>query len=201
MKDKFKHNKKLDESKLLIRLQQGDEDAFAELFYAFYDKLFGFLLGITHSKSRAEDIAQEVFIKIWQNRSTITDVENINALLFKIAQNQAIDQLRKLSREALAHSAHFELESENNAPEPLELLIQNELNSKILEAIDHLPPQQKKVYTLFKEQGIKQDEIAEQLNLSTSTIQSHMKLAMGNIHKYLSLNYPELLIIAIVISF
>ena len=108
MKDKFKQNKKLNESKLLIRLQQGDEDAFAELFYAFYDKLFGFLLGITHSKTKAEDITQEVFIKIWQNRSTITDVENINALLFKIAQNQAIDQLRKLSREALAHSAHFE---------------------------------------------------------------------------------------------
>ena len=80
-------------------------------------------------------------------------------------------------------------------------MIQNELNSKILEAIDHLPPQQKKIYTLFKEQGIKQDEIAKQLNLSTSTIQSHMKLAMGNIHKYLSLNYPELLIIAIVMSF
>ena len=75
------------------------------------------------------------------------------------------------------------------------------LKDKLSEAVKQLPPQQQKIYTLYKEQGIKQDEIAKQLNLSRSTIQSHMKLAMGNIHKYLSLYYSELLIIAVLMFF
>jgi len=200
-KNKFKYSKKLDQSDLLLRLQTGDEDAFAELFYTFYDKLFGFILGLIHSKTKAEDITQEVFLKIWQNRTDMVDVENINAFLFRIAQNQAIDYLRKSAREVLATSIHFELESQNNTPEPLELLIDNELKYKLSEAVKQLPPQQQKIYTLYKEQGIKQDEIAKQLNLSRSTIQSHMKLAMGNIHKYLSLYYSELLIIAVLMFF
>jgi RNA polymerase sigma-70 factor (family 1) len=196
MKADFKQIKG-QEVELLSRLQNGDVRAFAELFHAFYDKLFGFVLGLTHSKTIAEDITQEVFLKIWQNKSDIAEVENINAFLFRIAQNQAIDHLRKSAREVLATSIHFELESQNNTPEPLELLIDNELKDKLSEAVKQLPPQQQKIYTLYKEQGIKQDEIAKQLNLSRSTIQSHMKLAMGNIHKYLSLYYSELLIIAI----
>ena len=201
MKNKFKYSKKLDQSDLLLRLQTGDEDAFAELFYTFYDKLFGFVFGLIHSKTKAEDITQEVFLKIWQNRTDMVDVENINPFLFRIAQNQAIDYLRKSAREVLATSIHFELESQNNTPEPLELLIDNELKDKLSEAVKQLPPQQQKIYTLYKEQGIKQDEIAKQLNLSRSTIQSHMKLAMGNIHKYLSLYYSELLIIAVLMFF
>jgi RNA polymerase sigma-70 factor (family 1) len=200
MKPNFKQIKSQD-AELLSRLQKGDEKAFAELFYAFYDKLFGFVLGITHSKATAEDITQEVFLKIWQNREDIIDVENINALLFRIAQNRTIDQLRKSAREVLATSAHLELESQNNNPEPLDLLIHDELRNRLSEAVKQLPPQQQKIYTLYKEQGIQQDEIARQLNLSRSTIQSHMKLAMGNIHKYLSSYYSELLIIAILMLF
>jgi RNA polymerase sigma-70 factor (family 1) len=188
------------EAELLSRLQKGDEKAFAELFYMFYDKLFGFVLGITHSKTTAEDITQEVFLKIWQNRTEMMDVENINALLFRIAQNRTIDHLRKSAREVLATSLHVELESQDDSPEPLDLLIHDELRNRLSEAVKQLPPQQQKIYTLYKEQGIQQDEIARQLNLSRSTIQSHMKLAMGNIHKYMSLYYSELLIVAILMS-
>ncbi len=188
------------EAELLMRLQEGDEKAFAELFRTLYDKLFGYTLGITHSKLTAEDITQEVFLKIWQNRSEMGDVENINALLFRMAQNRTIDYLRKSAREVLVTSAHLELESQNNIHEPLDLLIHDELKIRISEAVRQLPPQQQKIYTLYKEQGIKQDEIARQLNLSRSTIQSHMKLAMGNIHKYLSLYYSELLVVAFLMS-
>lgn len=199
MKADFKQIKE-QEAELLSRLQKGDEKAFAELFYKFYDKLFGFVLGITHSKTIAEDITQEVFLKVWQNRMEMVAVENINALLFRIAQNRTIDILRKSAREVLATSLHVELESQDNSPEPLDLLIHDELKNRLSEAVNQLPPQQRKIYTLYKEQGIQQDEIAKQLHLSRSTIQSHMKLAMGNIHKYLSLYYSELLIVAILMS-
>ncbi|MBP1665098.1 MAG: polymerase, sigma-24 subunit, subfamily, partial [Bacteroidetes bacterium] len=152
---------KIQEAELLVRLQKGDEKAFAELFYMFYDKLFGFVLGITHSKTIAEDITQEVFLKIWQHRAEMVEVENINALLFRIAQNRTIDQLRKSAHEVLATSAHFEIEIHTNNPEPLELLIQDELKMRLSEAVKQLPPQQQKIYTLYKEQGIQQDEIAK----------------------------------------
>ena len=178
------------EAELLLRLQQGDEEAFASLFYAYKDKLFGFAMVLTNSSVKAEDLVQDVFLKIWQNRANITDIENINAFMFRMAQNQAIDELRRFSKETLAHSSDFINEEALN-PNPAESLLNKEIREKIKEAVDQLPPQQKRIYILHNEDGYKYEEIASELNLSVSTIRNHMSQALGNIRKLLSYSYPE----------
>jgi RNA polymerase sigma-70 factor (family 1) len=191
---------KTSEADLLHRIQQGDESAFASLFYAYKDKLYGFILGITHSEARAEDILQDVFLKIWQHKTSISEITNFNAYLYRLAQNQAIDELRKFSKETCSLSAIFSLEEDLATPDPVEILINKEIKSKIEEAVNQLPPQQKKIFTLHKEQGFQHEEIAQQLNLSVSTIQNHMRLALGNLRTYLSHSYPGLFLFTMVIS-
>lgn len=191
---KYLDNREPDQISLLLRICNGDQMAFAELFYSYYDKLYGFILRISRSHQKAEDITQDVFLKIWQKREEIVTTQNINALLFKMAQNQVIDLLRKQIREESTLSVLFENEKQSLILQPLDILLHGELQAKIAEAIEQLPSQQKKVFKLYKEEGIRQDEIARKLNLSLSTIQSHVKLAVTNIHKYLTLKYPDLLV-------
>jgi len=181
------------ESALLLRLQQGDEEAFASLFYAYKDKLFGFALVLTNSAVKAEDLVQDVFMKIWQNRANLSGIENMNAFIYRVAQNQAIDELRRFSKETLAFSAEH-LNEELVVNGPVEHLLNKEIRQKISEAVDQLPPQQKRIYTLHHEDGYKYEEIASQLNLSVSTIRNHMSQAMGNIRKVLSYTYPGIFI-------
>lgn len=177
------------EVELLLRLQQGDEEAFASLFYAYKDKLFGFAVILTNSSARAEDLVQDVFLKIWQNKAHIAEIENINAFIFRMLQNQAIDELRRFSKETLAYSSDF-INEKDVEPTPAEYLLNKEIREKIEEAVNQLPPQQKRIYILHHEDGYTYEEIASQLNLSVSTIRNHMSQAMGNIRKLLSYTYP-----------
>ncbi len=177
------------EEELLLRLQDGDEEAFARLFYAYKDKLFGFLLGITKSDAKTKDLVQDVFLKIWQNRATISEIENFNAYIYFIAQNQAIDQFRKSSKELFSSVELLNSEEDVSTPNPANALINKETREKIDEALNQLPPQQKKIFVLHNEYGFKHHEIAEQLNLSVSTTQNHMREALRNIRAYLSHSY------------
>jgi RNA polymerase sigma-70 factor (family 1) len=192
VKEKLKHIR-IRETELLLRLQNGDEAAFASLFYAYKDKLLGFAFSFTHSEERAEDVVQEVFLKIWQSREKIAEVDNFNAFVYRIAQNYAIDELRRFSKETLSLSSHFTAD-EVVVNGPVEDLLNKEIRQKIDEAVSQLPPQQKIIYTLHNEDGFKYEEIASQLDLSVSTIRNHMSQAMRNIRKVLSLSYPNLLI-------
>lgn len=189
MKADFKQIKE-QEAELLSRLQNGDEEAFAQLFYAYKDKLHGFLLGITRSEQLAEDLVQDVFLKIWQNRSSVSDVDNFNAYIYGIARNQVIDSLRRFARETyaldqLAESTSFATEGNT----PLNALENKEIQEKIHEAVRQLPPQQQKVYILYKEEGLKTEDVAEQMNLSVSTIRNHMMHATSNLRRILSYSY------------
>ena len=166
------------ESELLLRLQNGDEKAFASLFYSYKDKLFSFLLGITKSEAVAKDLVQDVFLKIWQNRANASEIENFNAYIYFVAQNQEIDQFRKFSKELFSSVEFLNLKEDVLTPDPVNTLINKEVREKINEAVNQLPPQQKKVFVLHNEYGFKHHEIAEQLNLSVSTTQNHMREAL-----------------------
>lgn len=174
------------EAELLSLLKNGDEEAFATLFYAYKDKLYGFLRSITKSDANAKDLLQDVFLKIWQNRTQLDGIENFNAYIFFVAQNQAIDQFRKSSKELFSSVELLNLEADVVTPDPADALINKEAREKINEAVNQLPPQQKKIFVLHNEYGFKHHEIAVQLNISVSTTQNHMREALRNLRAYLA---------------
>ncbi|HUP14107.1 MAG TPA: sigma-70 family RNA polymerase sigma factor [Niastella sp.] len=119
-------------------------------------------------------------------------MDNFNAYLYRMAQNTAINVLRRQSREALLLN-----EVQRLAPEGVqgdELLAAKEVRSALQQAINNLPPQQRKVYQLGKEQGLTYEQIAGSLNISTSTVRNHMVQALKAIREYIALHFPSLLI-------
>lgn len=177
-----------DEEELLHRVSLGDTEAFTTVYYRYKDKLYGFVLGLTRSTDKSEDIVQDVFLKLWQNREQASEIDNLNAYLFRMAQNQFVDALRKFSKSIAIISEYKKNKTENITP--IDTLIGKELNEKIEEAIHSLSPRQRKVYCMHKEQGLPHAEIASLLNLSLSTIQNHINRAFANIRKYLAHSYP-----------
>lgn len=177
-------NKRHDE--LFVRFQKGDDTAFPLLFYESKDKLYSFLFDLTKSKEIAEDMVQNVFLKIWYDRQKFVEVNNFNAYIFRTARNMAIDYIRKYARETYPLTLLHENSLAHDDRDPHDQFIYKELSNKIKVAIDNLPPQQKKVYLLHTEQGLKHDEIAVLMNLSTSTIRNHLMHALSSLRNALS---------------
>ncbi len=176
------------EKELLLMLSQGDEIAFTKLFYAYKNKLYSFILQLTGSAAMAEDVVQETFLKVWRNRAAFSALENFNAYLFKIAQNDAINGLRRQSRGYLIMSAIEREKTDSNDIE--DILTGKEMKAVLQQAVDRLPPQQRRVFELSRNEGLKYEEIANQLNISVSTVRNHMVQALKTIREFITSSYP-----------
>jgi RNA polymerase sigma-70 factor (ECF subfamily) len=190
-----KYNKKETEQteyELLIRLKKGDQQAFTVLFNAYKDKLYGFLLGIIKSEDKTDDLVQDIFLNIWQNRETLPEIKNIDAYLFTMAKNLAFDNLRRFAKETLILEELLQGDIDTEYANPENLFIEKELNEKIQEAVNQLPPQQQKIYRLRQQEGLRHEEIAKKLNLSVSTSKNASKQAIANLRKILIRLYPDI---------
>ncbi len=176
------------EEELLNRLAGNDETAFARLFEAYRDKLYSFIFHLSGSSVLAEDVLQEVFLKIWRDRSHLSGISNFNAYLFRMAQNQAINMLRRQSRETLILAEIRRLSTE--AAGAGELFSAKEVQFLLDRALNSLPPQQKRVYELSRDQGLKYEQIAAEMNISVSTVRNHMVQALRSIREFIQASYP-----------
>ena len=183
----------LSEKELLLKVADGDEKAFAELFYAHHNKLGAYVFGWTKSLQLAEEIVQDVFLKIWLNREVLRMVEKFDNYLYILSRNYTFNALRKIASEQLKRqewARHFEndldLDPDTAAEDYLPL---------IEKAISSLPPQQQKVFILKRRQGLKYDEIASQLNIAPETARKHLAAAQRNIIAYIKSNPQVILLI------
>lgn len=170
------------EKLLLKQVAEGNEEAFAQLFHAYRDKLFSFIHKLSGSREIAEDILQDVFLKIWIQRKKLVEIDHFNAFLYKAAQNHALNQLRRMSKETLILTKTYAHQN-NDSPSADQQLTYNNIRKRLNEIVTQLPPQQKAVYQLSREQHLKQDQIAEQLNISISTVQNHLTRALKTIRE------------------
>jgi RNA polymerase sigma-70 factor (ECF subfamily) len=160
----------------------GDEQAFAELFYAYYQRLGAYVLGWTKSASAAEEIVQDVFIKIWTGREKLSEVDRFENYLFILSRNYTFNALRQTARERVRHREWLRyLDQAEDGPQ--ETLPEDYLQL-IERAVAKLPPQQKKVYILKRQQGLKYDDIAAELHISPETARKHHSAAMNHIRAY-----------------
>lgn len=188
------------DNELLEKIKQGDESAFTALFYSYKDKLYSFIYGLTRSELKTQDIIQDIFLKIWQNRESFSEVENMNAYIYVMARNVAFDSFRKLSGTvSVLDELIAAADSEDQEDSPEIRLIRKELLERVSGAIDRLPAQQRRVLEMSKEQGMKYNEIAEELNISVWTVKNTLKQALINLRKILFSTYPELYVVWILL--
>lgn len=176
-----------EEKELLNRLSSGDEAAFSLLFRTYHGKLYSFVLALTRNEATAEDIIQDVFMKIWTHRAQAADVLTFNAFIYRMAKNAAIDQLRRVARENIL-LPYVQTDLYVSQPlDPFQSLSVSELKRRIDEAVSELPKQQRLVYKKHHYEGVEQEEIAREMNLSVSTIRNHLMHAMNRIRKAITL--------------
>ena len=176
------------EKVLLSLLAQGDHSAFERLFFAHKDKLYSFLFHLTGSGSMAQDILQDVFLKIWLKREECETIDHFSSYLFKAARNQAINGFKRNGRTCLL-IAELSRESANIVDTDHPILAR-ELKLLLRRAIDSLPTQQRKVFELSRNDGFKYEEIAEKLGISTATVRNHMIQALKKIREHIGNTYP-----------
>lgn len=171
------------QNELLQQVAAGNEAAFRTLFYAWHQKLGAFVYNWTKSLPITEEIVQDVFLKIWMTRESLTTIERFDNYLYVLARNQAFNMLKKASRERIKHN-DWERSAENMAAYPDALPLE-EYSPLISKAVAQLPDQQKKVYELKYGRGLKYEEIGLYLNISPETARKHMQLAIRFITAYL----------------
>jgi RNA polymerase sigma-70 factor (ECF subfamily) len=175
---------------LLEQVAGGGEEAFTRLFHAWRDKLYYFLLRITGSEEQSEDVLQEVFVKVWVHRERLVEIQSFSAYLYRMAQNQAYSGMRRMALETLILK-ELSREATEAGQAVDEALLKKQVLEKLGAIIAALPPRQRMVYTLSREEGLRQEEIAERLHISVSTVQNHMTQALRTIRQQLLPYYPH----------
>ena len=170
---------------LLHALSEGDERAFTEIFHLYRNKVYTIAYKLTVSVPTAEEIMLDVFLQLWLKRKELTDVKYFKAWLFTVTRNRTFSTLRQMAAQQTATPITDENDFLLQTPEhPGQQLQDKEYRLILQQAISRLSPQQKKVYTLIKEQGLKRDEAATELNLSPETVKRHLAEAMQLIRTY-----------------
>ena len=181
--------------RLWLEAKSGDDSAFSDLFVLFFPRLYKFALQYTNEKSLAEDIVQQVFLKCWEKKSSLADVENIGGYLNKCIKNEVMDYMRK----RIIHSKYqaYVTSQFNRQLVSIESM-PGELEKKQTEiynaAINRLPAQQKRVYQLSKEKGWSHAKIAKEMKLSIHTVKWHSSAAFQTLSHFLKRHEKELFI-------
>lgn len=172
---------------LVVQVAQGDEAAFRQLFDRYWDNIYGVALAFTKSPTIAEEIVQDVFLKIWLKRDKLPAIEKFDAYLFMVARNHILNKLRKkVKEEPLLDSSLDQIEESANTPESL--VVTKEYERLVRQAVEQLPPQQRLIYNLSRQQGLSQEEIAASLHISRHTVKSHMNKALQVIRSFLRMH-------------
>ena len=169
---------------LIRRLKNSDLSAFDQIYKKYSHKLFIFTFSILKNEAEAEEIVQDVFVKIWESRSKIESNDSLSSYLFTIAYNHSISLIRKRINNK-KYLEYLKYASEIQAsPSGISEFEFRELRSMTEQLIENLPDRQKQVYKLHRYEGLTYPEIAERLTISKNTVENHMAKAL----KYLRNN-------------
>jgi RNA polymerase sigma-70 factor (ECF subfamily) len=168
---------------LLPKVAEGDEHAFSLLFKLFWKNVYAVALDFTKSEVLAEEITQDVFLKIWQNRDSLLSIRKFDDYLFIISRNHIYNVLRKKSAEK-PFVEHLEEYFQETSYLSDQTICFKETRDLIDAAVELLPPQQRMVFLLSRNEGYNHNQIAEKLGISIGTIKSHINRALHSIRIY-----------------
>jgi RNA polymerase sigma-70 factor (ECF subfamily) len=165
------------EKDLLQQLIAGDERGFAGLYDLYSPSIQKFILRYVNSSPLTEDLTQEVFIKIWENRAILADVKSFKAYLFVTARNHTLNSMKVIFRSEVAIGevvdsfVHLRNETE-------EQLMHKEYLVFLRKILDSLPERTREIFRLCRDQEKSYDEVAKSLNISRNAVKNHMVQSM-----------------------
>lgn len=168
----------MDSKNILCDIASGDTEAFKTLFEMFYPKVKVFLVKLLKDDKASEDIAQDIFVKLWSMGPSLPEISSFNAYLYRMTKNAALNYLRdrkpSVDISELLIMCDGDIEQEYYRKEK-ELLVRL--------AVEQMPSQRKRIFTMSRYQGKTNDEIAKTLGLSKHTVENHLTLALKELRE------------------
>ncbi len=163
---------------LQTQIAAGNQQAFAGLFRLFYSKLHSFCMQYVHVKEVAEEITNDVFIKLWNRREEILQINNLSTYLFVAVKNYSLNYLKQYSHLHVAVEDNEGVSGLINRNDPEQELEWKEISFQLNQAIDDLPDQCRTIFKLVKEDGFRYKEVAEILGISPRTVETQLFRAL-----------------------
>jgi RNA polymerase sigma-70 factor (family 1) len=172
----------LRDSEIIGRIRQGDISEFETLFRSSYASLVKYAGTLIRDQDTAEEIVQDLFVRLWQDREKIKIESSLNGYLFRSVHNRCLHHFEhKKVVERHAHEMSFE--SDLNTEDPSEVLHYKELQEKIAAILEKLPERCGQIFCMNRFEGLRYTEIAEKLSVSVKTVEANMGKALKEFRK------------------
>jgi RNA polymerase sigma-70 factor (ECF subfamily) len=170
---------------LIRRLKEDDNHAFELVFNKFKDKLYYFTLGYLHSSHETEEIIQNVFVSLWENRYSLKEEFSLKSFLYKITVNHIYNHLKHevVRQKYVDHIVLNESNIEDDRSE--ESIFYNDLRNTIDTLIGELPVRQQTIFKLSRKEGLSHVEIAQRLGVSVRSVENHIYRVLKHIREKL----------------
>ncbi len=173
------------DSEIIRRIRQGDKQEFEKLFRSSYASLVRYAKTILRDHDTAEEIVQELFFRLWQDRGTLRIESSLNGYLFRSVHNRSlhfIEHRKVVDR----HAGEIAASADTTAEPVTETIYYNELQSKVARVLERLPERCRVIFRMSRFEGLKYNEIAEKLSVSLKTVEANMGKALKEFRKVLA---------------
>ncbi|MDR0845520.1 MAG: RNA polymerase sigma-70 factor [Tannerella sp.] len=161
------------DAQLMAGIKEGDYVSYNKLFASYYHPLCQFVYSLTENREDAEDIVQELFLHVWQDRKKITITDSVSGYLYKMAKNMTLNHIRKETNyKKLLEKQEIPLSEENNSMETAEFKAALSNCMKLLSA------RNREILLLDRIKGLRQQEIADKLSISVKTVKNQIWLSL-----------------------
>lgn len=168
-----------DDQALYLKLKEGDEQAFKALFQKYYAPMCHFAGQYLKDADMAQETVQELFVRLWEKRSSLSIETSVNHYLFRSVRNQCLNQLQH--QKIKQQYATRVMESSTQEVDWQPFYMEVDLMERIEKSIASMPPKRQEIFRMSREQGLKYKEIADKLELSVKTVEAQMGLALKHL--------------------
>jgi RNA polymerase sigma-70 factor (family 1) len=179
--------KNMTDTRLTYLVKTGLKEAFEELFERYCPRIYQFSYSYLKNREDAEELVQDVFLKIWEKREMLDTSKNIKSFIFKIAVNSIYDFIRHRNIETAYKefaAANFEQSTDNTWHQ----VIFDEMFENLDRLVKQMPPERQKIFKLSREEGLSSEEIARKLDLSKRTVENQLYRAIAFLKAHYSLD-------------
>ncbi|BAX82408.1 RNA polymerase sigma-70 factor [Labilibaculum antarcticum] len=187
-------NTDIKDQTLVIQLKDGSQLAFKQLFDRYTPRIYRFAISYLKSDADAEELVQDVFLKLWEKRETLDESQNIRAYIFKIAINSIYNLSKRKNYKQVYNEFvknNFTLDNEFTWND----VVYNELVDSLNLHIDKMPAQRRDIFLMSRKDGLSNQEIAKNLNISLRTVENQIYRSVSYLREQLKPNSVFLLLL------
>lgn len=172
------------EKEILLGLSEGNEDAFRYIFRKYYSKVRAFAYGFLKNSDEADEIAQMIFIKIWEKKDSFACVDHFDSYLFTLSKYTIFNYIEA------RHSIPVDIDDIHEISDtvtPYDEIVAGDLKLLIDMVVDDMPSQRRQIFKLSRYEGLTNDEIALRLGIQKKTVENHLNLALKELRNVVNM--------------